>query len=43
MTIRRTSRSILAAVLLSACAGDATQEATTLRVDTLSDRRPPVT
>jgi len=37
MTIRRTSRSILAAVLLSACTGDATREATTLSVDTLSD------
>ena len=37
MTIRGTSRSILATVLLSACAGDVAQEATTLRVDTLSD------
>jgi len=37
MTIRRASRSILATVLLSACAGDVAQEATTLRVDTLSD------
>ncbi len=37
MTTRRTSRSILATVLLSACTGDATPEATTLSVDTLSD------
>lgn len=37
MTIRGTSRSILAAVLLSACTGDTTQEATTLRIDTLGD------
>ena len=37
MTIRRTSKSILATVLLSACAGDVAQEVTTLRVDTLSD------
>lgn len=39
MTIRRISisRSILAAVLFSACTGDTTREPATLRVDTLSD------
>lgn len=37
MTFRGTSRSILATVLLSACTGDTTQEATTLRIDTLGD------